>query len=484
MLHPGGRYDSRMTTLVWFRRDLRLHDHTALATALVGEGAVQPLFIFDPEILARFGNKDDRRLSFIAAALADLHTTLKKRGGGLLVLYGKPREIMPKLVGALDARQIVSAEDFEPATIARDAAVKKALPPGVRFVQVLDHLLQHPKTMRKDDGAPYKVFTPYYKKWRASLHAYALGECAVNDEARYADIGDSRQAAQQAGLQVLDPHHGATALLAPVGYRYREDKSWGVTDAQDRLENFIKHHVRLYPTARDFIGKVGTSRLSPYLRHGLISIRECARAALEAGGGETWIKELGWREFYTSILYHFPQVLEHEFVETYRHGAIPWRHDRQLIEAFTSGRTGYPVVDAAIRELLTTGWMHNRARMIVASFATKHLLLDWRIGEEFFAQYLMDYELASNNGGWQWSASTGTDAQPYFRVFNPVLQSKKFDSKGAYIRQYLPELAGLDTKDIHAPWESLLKPQDYPAPIVDHAAARARAITVFKNVRG
>lgn len=461
------------TTLVWLRRDLRLHDHAALATALAGEGAVQLVFVFDRDILARFDNKLDRRLGFIASALCNIDAALKKRGGGLLVFYGKATSIIPRVAKELEAHTVVCAADFEPATRERDDTVKAALQGKARFVQVLDHLLKDPRQMLKKDGTPYKVFTPFYKQcWRPSIHETDMGEWAINDKGRYA-----KPPAIDGALSLSSPKH----LLEQVGYEYREDPEWDASDGPTRLKDFIEDHLTPYKTQRDFMGRHGTSRLGPYLRHGLVSIREAMRAAVEKGHGETWIGELGWREFYAAILLHFPHVVDKEFQEHYRE--LPWRDDAKTLEAFKEGRTGYPVVDAAVRELTGTGWMHNRARMIAASFFAKHLLLDWRLGEEFFAQHLMDYELASNNGGWQWSASTGTDAQPYFRVFNPVLQSRKFDAGGDYIRAYVPELADMPDKDIHAPWLSKNPPANYPSPIVDHDAARARVLETFKKTR-
>ena len=472
-----------MLSLVWMRRDLRLHDHAALATALGGEGEVQPVFVFDTDILARFTNKQDRRLTFIAEALCHMDAALRKRGGGLLVLHGSAVKLMPKLVDALGAKHVFSAEDFEPATRQRDEAVKKQIRNSTRFVQVLDHLIRAPQTMLKSDRTPYKVFTPFYKVWRADLGPTEMAEYAVKDKGRYADYEAMRKAAEKAGIKVVLAEQGPQALLKEIGYHYKKDPLWRVDGVEKRLSAFIDQRLKNYPKARDELDKHGTSELSPYLRHGLISVRECVRAAMEHGGAasEKWISELGWREFYASILFHFPQVVEQEFMPQYR-GTIPWSYDKKLQQALFEGRTGYPVVDAAARELVTTGYMHNRARMIFASFATKDLLLDWRIGEEFFAQHLMDYELASNNGGWQWAASTGTDAAPYFRVFNPVLQSRKFDPNGDYIRHYVPELKKLNDKDIHAPWESpLTASKDYPAPIVDHAKAKTRAVQVFRE---
>lgn len=470
-----------MVSLVWMRRDLRLHDHAALATALSEKAHVQPVFVFDSEILARFTNKHDRRLTFIAETLCHLDVQLRKRGGRLLVLHGKPTALIPKLAKALEAGAIFSAEDFEPATRERDAQVQTSVMPGVRFVQVMDHLIRAPQGMVKADRTAYKVFTPFYKMWRRDLGEQDCAEYAVKDKGRYADGEASRKAAEKAGIKVLHTADGPAKLLGEIGYHYTKDKLWTVDNVEARLKNFISKRLPNYPTARDELPIIGTSQLSPYLRHGLISVRECLKAAMEHGQGEKWISELAWRDFYATILYHFPEVVEQEFERKYRNGAIPWSYDKKHIEAFTTGRTGYPVVDAAVRELLATGYMHNRARMIVASFVTKDLLLDWRIGEEFFAQHLMDYELASNNGGWQWGASTGVDASPYFRIFNPVLQSRKFDPKGEYIKTYVPELRGMSAKDIHAPWEAgLMAPKGYPAPVVDRKDVKERVMRLFK----
>lgn len=470
-----------MQSIVWLRRDLRLHDHAALATALQGAAPVQAVFVFDTEILARFSNKHDRRLVFLAETLCHMDAQLKARGGRLLVLHGKAREVMPKLAATLKAESIISAEDFEPATRARDAAVKAVLPATTRFVQVLDHLIHAPQKMLKADGTPYKVFTPFYKLWRSTLGPGDYASYEVKDVGRYAHAPANFSAVMAAGLTRVSLDAGPASLLEQIGYHYTKDALWRVDDVDERLRSFIAYKLQAYPTARDGLSIIGTSQLSPYLRFGLVSIRECVAAALEAGGGEKWIAELGWREFYAAILYHFPHVVDQEFNEQYRDGAIPWNRNAHHIEAMVTGQTGYPVIDAAVRELLETGYMHNRARMIVASFASKDLLLDWRVGEEFFAQHLMDYEMASNNGGWQWSASTGTDAAPYFRIFNPMLQSKRFDPDGVYIRRYVPELRGVSNEDIHAPWESpLTKPANYPMPIVDHATAKDRAVEVFR----
>ncbi len=474
-----------MISIAWIRRELRLHDHAVLHTALKGEGAIQLVFIFDTDILARFSDKKDKRLSLLAKRLCVLDDQLKKHGGGMLVLHGRPQELMPKLASALDAKQLVAAEDFEPATRKRDAEVKAALPSTCRMVQPLDHLLQAPYSILKDDETPYKVFTPYSKRWRAAANGYTYEEKTVADKGRYADIEAVRKSCHGAHISTLNPADGPEAMLKAIGYEPAELGEWLVEDdaIHEQLAQFAKQMLRGYQDSRNMLAEEGTSKLSPYLRFGFISVRECARLAVhqESEGSYTWLNELIWRDFYAMILHHFPEVVEHEFQEKYRGGVLDWSSNERHIEAFKEGKTGYPVVDAAMRQLNETGWMHNRARMIVASFATKHLGLDWRIGEEYFAQKLMDYDLASNNGGWQWAASTGTDAQPYFRVFNPTTQGERFDPKGEYIRKYVPELADVEDKYIHEPHKAGLFAQvDYPEPIVEHKAARAAAIERFK----
>lgn len=474
------------TSLVWMRRELRLDDQACLATALKSSGNIQPIFIFDSEILARFSNKKDRRLSFIAQRLCVLDEQLRKRGGGLLVLHGKPQELMPKLASALSAAQVVAAEDFEPATRKRDAAVKDALPDACRFVQPIDHVIHAPYHVLKDDGTPYKVYTPFSKRWRQVVNGASYGECAVEDKGRYADYEEVRKACNGAHISTLNPADGAQKMLSAIGYELVDLGEWKVdkTHVQQRFERFVEERMTGYKDHRDMLAEEGTSKLSPYLRHGLVSVRACARAAsqCDSKGAYTWLNELIWREFYIMILYHFPEVVDQEFQEQYR--GIPWSAKSEHIEAWKQGKTGYPVIDAAMRQLNETGWMHNRARMIVASFASKDLDMDWRVGEEYFAQHLMDYELASNSGGWQWASSVGTDAQPYFRVFNPWLQSKKFDTEGAYIRRYVPELREVEDKYIHEPHKAdLLKPANYPDPIVDHYAVRDGAIAKFKEYK-
>lgn len=458
---------------MWLRRDLRLHDHAALAKALSYGGAVQPVFIFDTDVLERFKNPRDRRLSFIANALTEIDAKLRERGGELVVLHGRAQELVGRLATVLGAQRVVAAEDYEPSARARDAAVAK----NVALELVKDQLIFNPKETAREDGSPYKVFTPFYKSWLARLEREktAIGKHACDDAGRYTTGAAEKAAA--AGLPVLHVREGAAAMLARMGYEYGHDKLWQPAFARKATDLFMTQKFSRYAKQRDLVAVQGTSRLSPHLRFGLVSVRELVR---EAGDVQSvWVKELVWREFYASILYHYPDSVMREWNADFR--SLGWSHNPVHLEAWKEGRTGYPLVDAAMRQLKREGWMHNRARMVVASFLTKDLQIDWRLGEEHFAQWLMDYEQASNVGGWQWAASTGTDAQPWFRIFNPILQSKKFDSDGHYIRYFVPELNDVKGDAIHEPWKTG-GVKGYPEPIVDHATARAKTLAMFKAV--
>ncbi len=471
--HSGAIGKRFAASLVWIRRDLRLHDHAALAQALQQNGGIQPVFVFDTDILAQFPDAGDRRLTFIADALVELETQLAARGGGLLVLHGSARAIIPKLSGIAGCERVIAAEDYEPGTRARDDAVQAALPEK-RFLHVKDHLIFAPREILREGRQPYKIFTPYYNAWRARFDSAAYAPYSCSDNGRYADCEALRVACRDAGLHVLEPQRGVRAMLEAIGYRESRLAMWPVSGARARLEDFVANKASAYPVQRDMMAYDGTSKLSPYLRFGLVSVRECARAAHEAGAAEKWISELAWRDFYAMNLFYYPESATQEWNPQFR-GTLRWSHDALLLEAWKQGRTGFPLVDAAQRQLLQEGWMHNRARMVTASFLTKDLLLDWRLGEAHFAQHLMDYDMASNVGGWQWAASTGTDAQPWFRIFNPVLQSKKFDAGGDYIRRYVPELAALDAKAIHEPTAQA---------IVNHDQARKAALAMFKQAGG
>ena len=468
---------SAPVSIVWLRRDLRLYDHTALAEALARPEPVLPIFVLDTDILAQFPNPKDRRLSFIAAAVCRIHRELHaiRPDSGLLVLHGSVKEILSKLADAVNAARVSCGVDYEPAAIMRDRSVRDALEKqGREFIGRCDHLLVPANAITKEDGTPYRVFTPFSKVWRARLSAEALAERKVKlSSERLSPLPEL------SGFTVIDAGKGEAHMLKAIGYEYAEDPLWPVDGGMKRLKPFISKTVSRYGDTRDFMAlEGGTSQISPYLRFGLISIREAARLAVEREHHEKWLGELAWRDFYAMILFRYPASVTEEFQEKYR--GLNWSENETLWKAFMESRTGFPIIDAAMRQLHQDGWMHNRARMIVASFLTKDLLIDWRWGERHFAQWLMDYDMASNVGGWQWAASTGTDAQPYFRIFNPTSQSQRFDAKGEYIRHYMPELAKLSDKDIHAP-PPLLRPKDYPGPVVDHSKSREMALQMFKN---
>ncbi len=455
---------SGKTSIIWLRRNLRLEDNLVISAALKKGHPLQFIFIFDPDILSRFTNPDDSRLSFIASALEGINAKLKTFGGNLLIFHDKPQNVIPKIAKEFTAENIFADEDFESQNIKRDLEVEANLE-GTKLHLICDHLLLHPSKTVKSDGTAFKVFTPFMRSFKAAIEPYHFMESKYDLEGKIAP---------------LKTHTDAGKILTQIGYNYNENKLWQVSDAKGRLDNFIKNKITHYATSRDFMDQDGTSAISPFLRFGIISIRQCYRKAWAEGNSTTWINELIWREFYASILYHFPDTINREFQTKYIN--FPWKKDADSLEKFTNAQTGFPIIDAAIKQLLTTGWMHNRARMIVASFFTKNLLLDWRLGEEFFAQHLMDYDLASNVGGWQWAASCGTDAQPYFRIFNPLLQSEKFDPEGRFIKKYLPELSTVSTKDIHdgakiAANYSL----NYPRPMIDYPLSREMALKAFKD---
>lgn len=460
-----------MTNIMWLRRDLQIHDNASINKAVAAGDDFQPIFIFDTEILTRFSNKKDRRLSFLANALFELNKEFSQHGGGVLILHGKAAEIVPKLAKEFSGK-VFAGEDYEAGTRKRDEEVGKQ----VELILSIQHVLLHPNRIKKDDGNPLKVFTPYSKRFRAAINDSDTEEYHNRIEGKLADVESSAKKAQQLGLKVIEVN-SAKQMVEDIGYEFFDENIWSVKDVQERLAKFVESKIGQYEDKRNFPAIDFTSLLSPYLRFGLITPRQCYNAAVGANNSYTWINELIWREFYITIMFHYPESAKQEFIAKYR--GLEWRNDEDDIQAWKDGNTGYPIVDAGMRQLKRDGWMHNRVRMIVASFLTKDLLIDWRVGEEHFAQYLMDYEMASNVGGWQWSSSTGTDAAPYFRVFNPILQSKRFDNEGEYIREYIPELELLPNKEIHAPWEKA-KPANYAAPIVDRAIVKDRVMAFFK----
>ena len=464
------------TAIWWIRRDLRLGDNQALTEALRQADVVLSVFILDPKLLSsEFVGQ--ARLAFLLEGLCELDKSLKQRGSKLILRQGDPLEVLTALLNETEAEGIFAEEDYSPYARQRDQKVALSLPlrlvPGVTVF--------HPDLLLKADGTPYTVFTPFSRKW-----------CSL-------PLG---------GSPLPAPNHLGTlpsfsSLEIPEAPSHPVESSFkaGEEEAERKLNVFTDSTIFDYSDMRNRMDLEGTSQLSPYLRLGMLSARQAVWAAQEAfqsastptaqKGAETWLNELIWREFYAAILYHFPFVRQTAFRAELRD--IPWRNDAAGLAAWKAGLTGYPVVDAAMRQLNATGWMHNRARMIAASFLTKDLLINWQEGERYFMQQLLDGDPASNNGGWQWTAGTGTDAAPYFRVFNPILQGLKFDPLGDYVRRWVPELALVPTKFIHTPWEMPIETQkqaqcridsDYPAPIVDHALARERVLLAYRSGSG
>lgn len=460
--------------LVWLRRDLRLNDHAALSLAQQNHARVLPVFIFDTTLLELLP-RNDRRVPLIWHALAELKNQLNAAGSDLVVRTGNPVELIPALATELGAAAVYTNRDYEPMAITRDAKVEQALAvAGVAFESGKDQVIFERDEVLSKAGTPFSVFTPYWRAWLARFTAADAAEWPV-DRQHFASMPPSPLPSlaelgfDEAPLPIPAGESGAQALLA---------------DFMARIDH--------YADWRDFPGKKGVSYLSPHLRFGTVSIRELVRQARshEGEGAATWLKELGWREFYQQLLWHHPRVVGQAFKPEFNNLPFPNRED--WFAAWCEGQTGYPLVDAAMRQLNQTGFMHNRLRMIAASFLVKDLLIDWRWGEAYFARQLLDFDLASNNGGWQWAASVGCDAQPWFRIFNPVTQSQKFDPDGRFIRRYCPELASLGDADLHAPW--LAKPLDlqaagvrlgldYPFPLVDHATQREAVLALYRRDR-
>jgi deoxyribodipyrimidine photo-lyase len=461
--------------LCWLRRDLRTTDNAALAEATFLAGGVAAAFVFDTNILDSLLDRDDRRLTFIHRSLVEVDQKLRAAGSKLVVLHGDPKIEIPKLARALRADTVVASRDYEPYAQQRDEAVAAALQVhGSQLVLVKDSVIREGGELLTQGGAPFRVYGPYARAWRGALVS-------------------SRDAGEhQADLRCLMDRESLLGFDRPwelpdIGFVPSE--LWlepGEAAGWRRLNDFASR-IADYGKARDFPALDGTSGLSVHLRFGTVSVRQALRFAMAAGSsGEKWLGELIWRDFYQDILFHHPHVVDLPFQAQYGNLQYPG-HDEHF-EAWCEGRTGYPIVDAAMRCLNQTGWMHNRLRMVVASFLTKDLLVDYRKGEAYFARKLLDFELASNNGGWQWAASTGADPQPYFRVFNPVLQSQKFDPNGAFIRRYVPELAELQGPALHFPAAAtefelvaarIELGRTYPHPIVDHKEQRERAIELL-----
>lgn len=466
--------------LVWFRRDLRFMDHAALYHALKSSKQVWCVFVFDTDILGSLPSKKDRRVEFIWRSLADLDEVLREHGGGLLVRHGSAESEIPALAITLNVEAVFANRDYEPQARRRDAAVAEALAiSGIAFESFKDQVIFETDEVMTATGTAYSVFTPYKNNWLKKLDAFYLKPYPVE---KYA-------------TSLAAPRNAALPTLKQLGFEKTNlldiPISPGLTAAAAAFEDFLDR-IDDYQESRNFPAVRGPSYLSVHLRFGTISIRRLAAEARARGGkgAQTWLSELIWRDFYFQILHHHPRVVERAFKPDY--DRIAFDNEPALFAAWCEGRTGYPLVDAAMRQINATGYMHNRLRMIAASFLVKDLQVHWRLGEKYFADHLNDFDLSANNGGWQWASSSGCDAQPYFRIFNPVTQSEKFDAEGKFIRRYVPELANVSAKRIHAPWvmgpdeqikSSCIIGSDYPFPIVDHDQARALTLARYAKVR-
>jgi len=457
--------------LLWLRRDLRLRDHPALAAALDRGGAVVPVYVLDPRLLEG-PRSSANRTWFLLESLRELAAGLAARGAPLVVRRGRPEDVIPALAAEAGARAVVASRDVSPFARARDRVVREALAAAGRQLHLERGLLVvEPEDVSTDDGRPVTVFTPFSRRWAAVPRRTPF---PVPDAIPSLPVGTL--ASEELPMS---PAPTADVALLPRP---------GEAAARERLAGWIASAaLPAYADGRNRLDAEGTSRLSADLKVGTLSPLEVLLAAEGPGDGRrVFVSELAWREFYAHVLWHFPHVVRGAYRPAY--DSVPWADDPAGLAAWREGRTGYPVVDAAMRQLAGSGWLHNRARMIAASFLAKDLLVDWRHGEAHFMAHLVDGDVASNNGGWQWTAGTGTDAAPYFRVFNPVAQGRRHDPAGAYVRRWVPELARVPDAYVHEPWSmppdvqaaaGCVVGRDYPAPIVDHAVARDRALAAY-----
>lgn len=465
--------------LVWFRRDLRDNDHAALYHALKTAKQVFCIFVFDTDILNKLTNKQDRRVAFIWASVSELKQSLQQKGGDLIVVHGKASDIIPQQAGQLDVDAVFTNHDYEPDAIARDKSVENSL----KLINKAFHSYKDQVIFEKDEvlnlsGKPYGVFTPYRNAVLKQLNDFYLQSYPVD------------QYISHLAKVVAKP----LMSLNDTGFESGQIETikipTGMSGAQTLLADFL-NRIDHYEEARNFPAVKGVSYLSTHLRFGTISIRLLARLALQAQnkGASTWLNELIWRDFYFMILHHYPQVASGSCFNS-KFDALKFPNNKDFFDAWCEGQTGFPLVDAAMRQIKQTGYMHNRLRMVVASFLVKDLLIDWRWGERYFTEHLIDFDFSANNGGWQWAASTGCDAQPWFRIFNPITQSERFDPKGKFIRKYVTELSQCSDKEIHSPWQistqrqreiGLIIGKHYPMPIVDHKKQRLLAIDLYKK---
>lgn len=424
--------------LFWFRRDLRLEDNSGLFQALRSGFPVLPLFIFDTSILKTLKNKADQRVQFIHNELQQIQNRLCNAGSSLLIQKGEPIEIFKQLIKIWEIQVVFTNHDYEPYSLARDDQIGRILKSqNIPFYTFKDQIIFEKNEVAKSDGKPYTIFTPYKNKWLDALHGRDIPTFPSED------------------------HFSNFIKTTKFPFPVIEEIGFRKNDQHFPSKNIDLEIIKNYDRTRDYPGIHGTTRLGSHLRFGTVSIRKLVQIARELNS--TFLNELIWREFFMMILHHFPKVVERPFKQGYEN--IQWMNNDDHFQRWCEGKTGYPMVDAGMRELNTTGFMHNRVRMITASFLAKQLLIDWRWGEQYFAEKLLDFELSSNNGNWQWAASCGCDAAPYFRVFNPVIQTKKFDPEQKYIKKWVPEY----------------QDDAYPKPIIEHPFARERALTVYSK---
>ncbi len=490
------------TALFWFRRDLRPFDNAALHAALTNSECVHCVFVFDRKILDALVDRADRRVEFIWQSVLELRAALEAMGGALHVIYDTASNAIPRLAQALDVDAVFTNHDYEPEAVARDAHVAAMLKTkGITFETRKDHVIFEKDEVLTGAGKFFSVFTPYKNAWLKRVEAFYVKPYPIEaHKAMFCSLSPGERVA--VGDTAHDPGSRSTTempSLEDMGFQRTNlialNFPTGSSGGEKLFSEFLERIDR-YSDTRNFPSIKGPSYLSTHLRFGTVSIRGLAAAAWQrwqegSRGAEVWLSELIWRDFYVHILHHNPRVVDGAFKADY--DAIRWSNDPERYAAWREGRTGYPLVDAAMRQLNQTGYMHNRLRMVAASFLTKDLLIDWRWGEKYFAEKLNDFDLSANNGGWQWAASTGCDAQPYFRIFNPTTQSQNFDENGMFIRKYVPEVAKLSNKDIHAPWltppveqraRDFVPGRDYPLPVVDHAEARLATLAEFKRALG
>ncbi|MGD9935270.1 MAG: deoxyribodipyrimidine photo-lyase [Dehalococcoidia bacterium] len=459
-----------MTAIVWFRRDLRVHDHAALTSALLSGREVLAVFVFDPALMCGSWSSANRNW-FLVESIRALDESLRARGSRLHVRTGDPCKEIAQIAAEVGASDVYVSKDYAPYGIRRDARVRESLGnSGVRFHEMPGVLAVEPEDLVAPGSKPAHSYSQFKKRWDAAALRHVLS----------------------APLSLPPPYRLSPGALPTVQRPSAAIVTPGEDAARDRLDRFLAGSVHSYAADRDTPAFTSaTSRISQDLRFGLLSPAEViARARQRGEAAAKFVSEIAWREFYFHLLWRHPQLLRQPLDRRFE--AFPWRSDPESFAAWCEGRTGYPMVDAAIRELLATGYMHNRARMVAASFLVKHLRIDWREGERFFMRHLVDGDPANNNGGWQWTAGCGTDAQPFFRIFNPILQGKKFDPAGEYVRRWLPALRDVPAAFVHSPWEMPAETQqlancvvgrDYPAPIVNHAEARQLALDAFATLK-